>query len=47
MAAIGAITERAATRTSNIVGLNLNNCLKFDINSTLTDIASPGGIFLN
>jgi hypothetical protein len=47
MAALGAITERAATRTSNIIGLNQNNCLKFDINSTLTDIASPGGIFLN
>jgi len=47
MAAIGAITERAITRTSNITGLNKNNCSKFDINSTLTDIASPGGIFLN
>jgi hypothetical protein len=47
MAALGAITERAATRTSNIIGLNQNNCSKFDINSTLTDIASPGGIFLN
>ena len=47
LAAIGAITETAITRTSNITGLNQNNCLKFDINSTLTDIASPGGIFLN
>ena len=47
LAAIGAITETAITRTSNIAGLNQNNCLKFDINSTLTDIASPGGIFLN
>ena len=47
LAAIGAITETAATRTSNIIGLNKNNCSKFDINSGLTDIASPGGIFLN
>jgi len=47
LAAIGAITETAITRKSNIIGLNQNNCLKFDINSTLTDIASPGGIFLN
>ena len=47
LAAIGAITETAISRKSNIIGLNQNNCLKFDINSTLTDIASPGGIFLN
>jgi hypothetical protein len=47
LAAIGAITETAATRTSNIIGLNKNNCSKFHINSGLTDIASPGGIFLN
>ena len=32
MAAIGAITEKAVTRTSNIQGLNINNAGVFDVN---------------
>jgi len=43
----GAITEGALARTSTIVGVNKNNAASFDINSGVTDINSPLGIFLN
>ena len=43
----GSITERAISRISNIQAVNVNNAASFDINSGVTDINSPLGIFLN
>jgi len=47
LAAIGAITERAITRTSNITGLNVNNAGVYDINATQSTITTALGTIIN
>ena len=47
MAAVGAITESAISRTSKITGTNINNAGIFNVNANQSTITAPLGIFLN
>ena len=47
MAAIGSITERAISRTSNITGLNVNNAGVYNINANQSTIGTSISTIIN
>ena len=47
LAALGAITERAISRLSNIQGPNINNAFTYDINATQATIETAISTIIN